>query len=957
MKPTSIITLQVYDGTTGWYDYTEGILDINIVRGAQQYSGPFTQPDVGELTLKSRNENLDPYNNPLVKYGAQIRIAADSVRIFTGRIEGIDIDYRPLEESNIITIKAIDLIGTLNKHILSESFISAQSNWTMAELYNSLSSTDEIEFFQGDIYSSVGTANANAPISLGTTALNALQDRAKTNLGFMFANTSNGIEYWRHTKDDPANPGIVAPSKITFAYDGTGYSYRKIFVSDGFDRIVNQLEINGTGIDGDTTQIVSAIGGAIDVWGKATASVNLSNSDNVTLQSIANTVLQEMADPTRDIYEITWDSTLNPSAARNIDILDNIRIKHKISETLTIERKYQVIGIKHTINFYDWETTYILRNWAWSSTVTPNPIINITPESGPITTNFTFSYTVPNPAEVASVLWQLDDGFTSTLASPIQQYVNSGTKTITLIVTTIYGYTKEVTVELEVADGPPIAEYTYTANEYNVYQFTYTGTTANSYLWDFGDGTTSTEPNPTKYYTSTGTRLVKVTATNSFGSDSEQKPIPITGITNVPVRYIRYRFIAVGNTSPTVHLSTSARWFIQSHVNSISEGKIRDVAVIDYDEHSGWITGAWTKDTYGRTTRAFAPAIIEETYNNTYQQRMYVGRYFPADDPNHPSLYYVIDLGKEYFDIDNINFEKGQETTIPGTIRVDVSQDGVTWYFAREITPNSSSSSTCAFNNIANTPLPAKFSLPIADPMAELTPIRYLKVKTNKRLPLTLRWFAMNEFIPVTGDGVVDKGDYASGDRYRVDSLIGAGGIATGKLVGASIEYAQESVGPVDAVTYVNGGSDTVNGTYFPPSYNLPNMNTLSLQTRISASSQNPKAFIYDFGVPLKKITGFYWDKRRGTYWDENEAEYTADNTMTIELLVSEDKINWKSLGTFPASARPNDGDNGTSRAILIRVNPTNYSGTDYYYPISDDSTFTVYDLGPGEASGLPVLR
>lgn len=956
MRPTDIISLQIYDGT-GWYDYTEGMLDVSIVRGAQQYSGPFTQPDVGELTLKSRNQSLDPYNNSKVKYGALIRITADTTRIFTGRIEGIDIDYRPLQEENIVTIKAIDLIGTLNKHILSEGFVSAQSNWTMQELYTSLSTTNEIEFWQGDLYSSVGTPHADAPISLGTTALNALQDRTKTNLGFMFANATNGIEYWRHTKTDPANPFNSQPSKINFAFDGTGESYKKIFVSDGFDRIVNQLEISGTGIDGDTTQVVSAIGAAIDVWGKATASVNLSNSNNVTLQGIANTVLQEMAEPTRDIYEITWDATLNTSVAKDIDILDNINIKHKVSDTLTIDRKYQVIGIRHTINFYDWDTTYILRNWAYTSNVSPNPIISISPASGTTANTYTFSYTIPNPAEVASVLWQLDDGFTSTLASPTQQYVLSGTKTITLIVTTIYGYTKEVTVELEVADGPPVANYTYAANAYDVYQFTYTGTPANTYFWEFGDGTTSTERNPVKYWTSTGTKFVKVTATNSYGSDSEQKSIPVTGISNIPVRYIRYRFINVGNDSPTVHLSTNARWFAQSTVNSITEGKIRNVVVTEYDEHSGWITGVFTKDSYGRSTRSFAPSIIENTYNGSYAQRMYVGKYFAAVDPNRPSLYYVVDLGKEYFDIDNINFEKGQSTVIDGTIRVDVSQDGETWYYAREITPNASTSAFCSFNNIANTPLPAKLTLPIADTMTEIKPIRYLKIKTNVPTPLSSRWFAFNEFIPVTGDGVVDKGDYATGDRYRVDSLIGAGGISAGRLTGASIEYAQESVGQIQRITYVNGGSDTVNATYLPPTYNVPDMNTLSLQTRIGASSQNPKTFIYDFGVPLKKITGFYWDKRRGTFWDQYEGQYTSDNTMSIELFVSEDKVNWTSLGTFPTAARPNDAQFSTSRAILIRVNPTTYSGNQYYYPIDDTSTFTVYDCGPGEVSGLPVLR
>jgi PKD repeat protein len=42
---------------------------------------------------------------------------------------------------------------------------------------------------------------------------------------------------------------------------------------------------------------------------------------------------------------------------------------------------------------------------------------------------------------------------------------------------------------------------------------------ATSWLWDFGDATTSTLRNPTKKYLNNGTYTVKLTATNSFGSN------------------------------------------------------------------------------------------------------------------------------------------------------------------------------------------------------------------------------------------------------------------------------------------------------------------------------------------------------------------------------------------------------------------------------------------------------
>ncbi len=40
-----------------------------------------------------------------------------------------------------------------------------------------------------------------------------------------------------------------------------------------------------------------------------------------------------------------------------------------------------------------------------------------------------------------------------------------------------------------------------------------------TYVWDFGDGQTSTEQNPTHEYTVAGDYTVSLTATNTYGSD------------------------------------------------------------------------------------------------------------------------------------------------------------------------------------------------------------------------------------------------------------------------------------------------------------------------------------------------------------------------------------------------------------------------------------------------------
>lgn len=59
----------------------------------------------------------------------------------------------------------------------------------------------------------------------------------------------------------------------------------------------------------------------------------------------------------------------------------------------------------------------------------------------------------------------------------------------------------------------------YTFNEITgIYTFTNKSTNAKTYLWDFGDGTTSTEVNPTHSYAKDGTYVLKLTAISESGA-------------------------------------------------------------------------------------------------------------------------------------------------------------------------------------------------------------------------------------------------------------------------------------------------------------------------------------------------------------------------------------------------------------------------------------------------------
>lgn len=69
----------------------------------------------------------------------------------------------------------------------------------------------------------------------------------------------------------------------------------------------------------------------------------------------------------------------------------------------------------------------------------------------------------------------------------------------------------------------------------NNFVFSNTSTEATDYLWVFGDGTTSTNSNPSKTYTSPGIYQVSLTSTNINGSDVFTEQVTVYGITDAQV--------------------------------------------------------------------------------------------------------------------------------------------------------------------------------------------------------------------------------------------------------------------------------------------------------------------------------------------------------------------------------------------------------------------------------------
>ena len=142
--------------------------------------------------------------------------------------------------------------------------------------------------------------------------------------------------------------------------------------------------------------------------------------------------------------------------------------------------------------------------------------VNVTEGNTPLTVQFTDEST----GNVTSWLWDFGDGKTSTVQSPIHTYESAGRYIVSLNASNAYGYNLSSPATITVLD-PPAAVFTADPTGGNApltVQFTDRSTgNVTAWLWDFGDGNTSTVQNPAHTYESAGRYTVSLNASNAYG--------------------------------------------------------------------------------------------------------------------------------------------------------------------------------------------------------------------------------------------------------------------------------------------------------------------------------------------------------------------------------------------------------------------------------------------------------
>ena len=182
----------------------------------------------------------------------------------------------------------------------------------------------------------------------------------------------------------------------------------------------------------------------------------------------------------------------------------------------------------------------------------PVAAFSASPLSGAATTYVTF--TDESTLGPTSWLWNFGDGTTSTLQNPVHTYSTNGTFTVNLTVSNAAGSDSEVKTDyITITDVvyAPVANFSANVTSGALpldVLFTDSSTnTPTSWLWNFGDGTTSTDQNPTHTYSTDGSYTVTLTASNAAGSNT----------------YIKSSYIQAGTT--TSFSLSYVMWWLRVH--------------------------------------------------------------------------------------------------------------------------------------------------------------------------------------------------------------------------------------------------------------------------------------------------------------------------------------------------------------------------------------------------------
>jgi len=156
------------------------------------------------------------------------------------------------------------------------------------------------------------------------------------------------------------------------------------------------------------------------------------------------------------------------------------------------------------------------------------PVTDFVADQTSVSTTDKIHFTDKSSNSPTTWLWNFGDGSESSEQNPVKTYTVKGVYTVSLFTRNANGRDTEVKSNYINVGMSPIADFFTDTNAYQrantirmVKFFDISQNSPTSWVWDFGDGQTTSEQNPKHIYSTGGTYTVSLTVKNKFGEDTK----------------------------------------------------------------------------------------------------------------------------------------------------------------------------------------------------------------------------------------------------------------------------------------------------------------------------------------------------------------------------------------------------------------------------------------------------
>jgi gliding motility-associated-like protein len=259
-----------------------------------------------------------------------------------------------------------------------------------------------------------------------------------------------------------------------------------------------------------------------------------------------------------------------------------------------------------------------------------NFITNDSASCFPLRAQFTDLSTPGAGTSNASWLWDFGDGTQSTQQNPLHVYTNTGNYTVNVKVTSDKGcYAVLVKQAYIKVAGGVVANFTNTQPAvcrppFNIsFTNSSTGPGTLTWFWDFGDGTSSTQPNPIHTYTTPGNYTVAFATTSSGGCSDTLRKVNALNIQDIKTTFTAPDSICINTPINFSNTSTpapvSSNWNFGDGTTSTVINPIKSYPVPNNYTVTLYNTYSYCTDSFSKTIKLLRRPTANFTANTTFK--------------------------------------------------------------------------------------------------------------------------------------------------------------------------------------------------------------------------------------------------------------------------------------------------------------------------------------------------